>query len=205
MPKRWKCLLAGPPEAGKSTLCAALLEPGSERRVIKTQSPVFHKDLMVDLPGEYITYPQRRTAFLVAAEDVRAILYVQSATAEPAHVPPGLLQTVPNLLIAGIISKIDHPGADIPRAERGLARMGLRGPFFTVSAFRPETLEPLRRWLGENDLVPCAGTGKGAGAGGKPCKEGLLERLSKGSGLDGRQRGGIFLPRGEKKLAIPAW
>lgn len=83
MPKRWKCLLAGPPEAGKSTLCAALLEPGSERRVIKTQSPVFHKDLMVDLPGEYITYPQRRTAFLVAAEDVRAILYVQSATAEP--------------------------------------------------------------------------------------------------------------------------
>ena len=44
MPKRWKCLLAGPPEAGKSTLCAALLEPGSERRVIKTQSPVFHKD-----------------------------------------------------------------------------------------------------------------------------------------------------------------
>ena len=127
MPKRWKCLLAGPPEAGKSTLCAALLEPGSERRVIKTQSPVFHKDLMVDLPGEYITYPQRRTAFLVAAEDVRAILYVQSATAEPAHVPPGLLQTVPNLLIAGIISKIDHPGADIPRAERGLARMGLRG------------------------------------------------------------------------------
>ena len=53
MPKRWKCLLAGPPEAGKSTLCAALLEPGSERRVIKTQSPVFHKDLMVDLPGEY--------------------------------------------------------------------------------------------------------------------------------------------------------
>ena len=133
MPKRWKCLLAGPPEAGKSTLCAALLEPGSERRVIKTQSPVFHKDLMVDLPGEYITYPQRRTAFLVA-----------------------------NLLIVGIISKIDHPGADIPRAERGLARMGLRGPFFTVSAFRPETLEPLRRWLGENDLVPCAGTGKGA-------------------------------------------
>ena len=77
MPKRWKCLLAGPPEAGKSTLCAALLEPGSERRVIKTQSPVFHKDLMVDLPGEYITYPQRRMAFLVAAEDVRAILYVQ--------------------------------------------------------------------------------------------------------------------------------
>ena len=83
----------------------------------------------------------------MAAEDVRAILYVQSATAEPAHVPPGLLQTVPNLLIAGIISKIDHPGADIPRAERGLARMGLRGPFFTVSAFRPETLEPLRRCL----------------------------------------------------------
>ena len=75
---------------------------------------------MVDLPGEYITYPQRRTAFLVAAEDVRAILYVQSATAEPAHVPPGLLQTVPNLLIAGIISKTDHPDADIPRAERGL-------------------------------------------------------------------------------------
>ena len=59
MPKRWKCLLAGPPEAGKSTLCAALLEPGSERRVIKTQSPVFHKDLMVDLPG---TSPTRSAA-----------------------------------------------------------------------------------------------------------------------------------------------
>lgn len=162
MPKRWKCLLAGPPEAGKSTLCAALLEPGSAKRAIKTQSPVFHKDLMVDLPGEYITCPQRRTAFLVAAEDVRAILYVQSAAAEPAHVPPGLLQTVPNLLLAGIISKIDHPDADIRRAERGLSRMGLRGPFFEVSAFRPETLEPLRRWLEENDLAPCRDGGKDA-------------------------------------------
>lgn len=93
---------------------------------------------------------------------MRAILYVQSVTAEPTHVPLGLLQTVPSLLITGIISKIDHPGADIPRAERGLARMGLRGPFFTVLAFRPETLEPLRRWLGENDLVPYVGTGKSA-------------------------------------------
>lgn len=161
MPKRWKCLLAGPPGAGKSTLCAALLEPGSAKRAVKTQSPVFHKDLMVDLPGEYITYPQRRTAFLVAAEDVRAILYVQSAAAEPAHAPPGLLQTVPNLLLAGIISKIDRPDADIRRAERGLLRMGLRGPFFGVSAFRPETLEPLRRWLEENDLAPRCGGGKG--------------------------------------------
>lgn len=119
--------MPGRPEAGKSTLCAALLEPGSERRVIKTQSPVFHKDLMVDLPGEYITYPQRRTAFLVAAEDVRAHPVRAVRHGGAAHVPPGLLQTVPNLLIAGIISKIDHPGADIPRAERGLARMACGG------------------------------------------------------------------------------
>lgn len=115
---------------------------------------------MVGLSGEYITRPQRHTASLVMVEDVQAILYAQSATAEPVYVPPGLLQTVPNLLITGIISETNHPDADIPRAEWGLVRMGLRGSFFTVSALRPETLEPLRRWLGKNNLALCARTGR---------------------------------------------
>ena len=202
MPKRWKCLLAGPPEAGKSTLCAALLEPGSERRVIKTQSPVFHKDLMVDLPGEYITYPQRRTAFLVAAEDhpVRAVRHggarpCPSGAAANRAEPPHRRDHQQNRP-----SRRGHPACRAGAGAHGPAGAVLHGvgiPARNAGAAAPlawrERSRPVRRnrerrlsWR-------------------KPCKEGLLERLSKGSGLDGRQRGGIFLPRGEKKLAIPAW
>lgn len=151
MPKRWKCLLAGPPET-EDTLCAALLEPGSERRVIKTQSPCSIRS--DGSTGEYITYPQRRTAFLWRLDDA-GHLYVQSATAEPYVLRGKPCRTSSS---PGSSAKSTIPA----RTSRVPARAGAHGPagpFFTV-AFRPETLEPLRRWLGENDLVPCAGTGK---------------------------------------------
>ncbi|MFQ9867105.1 MAG: hypothetical protein ACLRWP_08980 [Bilophila wadsworthia] len=52
MPKRWKCLLAGPPEAGRARSAPRFWSP-VPKGGLSRRTPVFHKDLMVDLPGEY--------------------------------------------------------------------------------------------------------------------------------------------------------
>lgn len=155
MAKRWRFLLTGVSEAGKSSLCAALFNSGNPVR--KTQDPEYHAGAVVDLPGEYLTHPHLRTAFLANAEDVDAILYLQPANAGVYHVPPGLLQTVPNLKLIGVVSKVDLPDANIAVARGELCRAGITEPVFEVSIHRPETVHKLRLFLEEQGLFPAEG------------------------------------------------
>lgn len=143
--RQWKILLAGSPGAGKSTLCGTLLHHG--RNVRKTQSPEFHGDMMVDLPGEYVTIPRFRMAFLATAQDAEVILYLQAADEEQALIPPGLLQTPPGTMLAGVITKIDAPGADVERAQSYLKLLGIPKPYFAVCALREDSLAELKEWL----------------------------------------------------------
>jgi ethanolamine utilization protein EutP len=144
-PLRWKVLLAGSPGAGKSTLCRTLLRHG--RTVRKTQSPEFHGDMVVDLPGEYVTIPRFRLAFLATAQDAQVVLFLQAADEDRPLAPPGLLQTPPGILLAGVVTKIDLPGADVQRSERYLEELGVPGPYFRICALEEESLAGLKAWL----------------------------------------------------------
>ena len=143
--RRWKLLLAGAPGAGKSTLCRALLR--ENRPVVKTQSPVYHADMAVDLPGEYLTVPRLRMAFLASVQDAHILLYLQAANERPPSIPPGLLQAMPGLTLVGVVSKTDHPNADLERSRKHLQLLGLPGPYFEVCCLDEQSIAPLRLWL----------------------------------------------------------
>lgn len=148
----WNILLAGAPEAGKSTLCRAFL--GGSEAVIKTQAMEYHGTMLVDLPGEYLTHPHLRRLFLSSAQNVRAILFLQAANAVPLGIPPGLLHTLPGQLVVGVITKVDLPDADIPRSEEFLRQQGICEPFFEISVHCPDTIAMLRAWLCGKGLLP---------------------------------------------------
>lgn len=143
--RRWKLLLAGAPGAGKSTLCRTLLR--KTEAVIKTQSPAYHGDAIVDLPGEYLTVPHLRLAFLASVQDVSTVLYLLAADETPPSIPAGLLQTMPGLTLVGVISKVDAPGADIERSRSHLKHLGLPEPYFEICCLEEESAAPLRHWL----------------------------------------------------------
>ena len=147
-----RLLFAGAPGVGKSTLCKALL--GLDDPVRKTQSVVFHKNLVVDLPGEFLTHPRLRTAFLASVQGVGVILYLQPADAESPRIPDGLLHTAPNVAVIGVISKADAPGADHDRAAKHLQAVGIKPPYFTVSALHPESTNDLRAELQRRGVLP---------------------------------------------------
>lgn len=143
--RRWKILLAGAPGAGKSTLCRTLLR--KDRPVVKTQSPEYHGSLLVDLPGEYLTIPRLRTAFLASVQDVDIVLYLAAANASPPDVPAGLLQTTPGLTLRGVVTKVDEPDADSERTQKHMALVGLPAPFFEICSLNGNGMAPLRQWL----------------------------------------------------------
>lgn len=151
MTKRWKLVLAGASGAGKSTLCKALL--GCREAVMKTQGPEFIQGEVIDLPGEYLTHPHLRRSFLASIQDVRALLYVQAADAEPPHIPAGLFQTVPGLELLGVVNKMDLPDADLERSTRHLAALGIAGPYYAVSALDADSLAGLRTRLRDENLI----------------------------------------------------
>ena len=151
-PKRWKFVLAGASGAGKTTLCKAIL--GIGHKVMKTQGPEFHQEAVIDLPGEYLTHPHMRRSFLASIQDVRALVYVQAADAEPPHVPAGLFQAVPGLELLGVINKMDLPTADVERSRRHLAALGIAEPYYPVSAVHEDSLGDLRDRLQAEGLLP---------------------------------------------------
>ena len=143
-------MFTGVSGAGKSSLCAALL--GHEQPVRKTQAPVYHGPDIVDIPGEYLTHPRQRQAFLACAEEVEGLVVLFPATLHSLPFPADLLGAARGTKLVGVVSKIDLPGAN-PVAARGeLARLGIREPVFETSVAWPETIEALRSRLQELGL-----------------------------------------------------
>jgi len=139
-------LLAGASGAGKSTLCAALLR--LQQHIVKTQAPEYHGFTAIDLPGEYVTHPRWRTAFLTNAEGAERILVVVPADKRNILYPGDMFKIGRGVRVAGVVTKIDSPKADIAAARKELMFLGITEPVFETAVCYPETLIPLREWLG---------------------------------------------------------
>lgn len=143
-------VLIGPIGAGKSTLLRAL--EGQDGAARKTQA-ISYTRLATDTPGEYLENPMYFRVLLPSAMEARWVLLVQDAAAARNHYPPGFGRGFPGRTV-GVITKIDHPGADRERARRFLESLALTGPILEVSALTGEGLTELRAMLGLSQPEP---------------------------------------------------
>lgn len=144
-------LFTGVSGAGKTTLCRKLL--GLEGAAQKTQSAEYHAGGMVDLPGEFLSHPRMRTAYLASAQDAELVVFVQAADAAPGSIPAGLLQTAPLASFIGVISRTDLPEADMERSRAYLRELGIEEPYFETSVFDEASLESLRKEIARRGIA----------------------------------------------------
>lgn len=143
---RHRVMLMGPIGAGKTTLTNALLKSTSSATKTQTLS---YRDWIVDTPGEYMENPYYYKTIMATALEVTHLIFLFDATRSKLSFPPGFSQGFTKLPI-GVITKSDHPDADIERSVR-ILRMALpRGPIVVTSAKTGKGLEHIK------ELVSCS-------------------------------------------------
>ncbi|MGE7545460.1 EutP/PduV family microcompartment system protein [Sporosarcina newyorkensis] len=144
-----KAMLVGAVRAGKSTLTNALL--GRKVEAVKTQTLNYY-DWIVDTPGEYTENPMFYKNIMATALEVTHVLYLQDATSEKLIFPPGFSMGISKLPI-GVITKCDHPKADIDRALGMLKIVMNQGPIVVTSSATGKGIAHLRELTKLNDLA----------------------------------------------------
>ncbi len=140
-------VLIGPIRAGKSTLIRAL--EGQNGPARKTQAITYTR-IATDTPGEYLENPMYYRVLLPSAQEARWVLFVHDATSTRNPYPPGFARGFPGKSV-GVITKIDHPDADLTRSRRLLEALALTEPVVAVSAYTGEGVAQLRDLLGLGD------------------------------------------------------
>lgn len=141
-------MMMGPIGAGKTTLTNALLD--TESSATKTQT-LSYRDWIVDTPGEYMENPYYYKTIMATALEVTHLIFLFDATSAKLTFPPGFSQGFTKLPI-GVITKSDHPDANVERAIR-ILRMALpKGPIVVTSAVTRKGLEHIK------ELVACSTT-----------------------------------------------
>lgn len=136
-------VLVGPTRAGKSTLIRAL--EGLSGPARKTQA-ISYTRIATDTPGEYLENPMYYRVLVPSAMEAKWVLFVQDAAAKRSHYPPNFARAFTGQSI-GVITKIDHPDADVARSRRFLEALALKGPIVAVSAYTGEGIAELRALL----------------------------------------------------------
>ncbi|PTX64650.1 ethanolamine utilization protein EutP [Melghirimyces profundicolus] len=139
-----KVMLIGAVGAGKSTLVNRLLDRKEESK--KTQTLNYH-DWIVDTPGEYLENPLYYKALMATVLEVTHILVVQDSTRKKATIPPGFTNGIPKTPI-GVVTKADHPEADINWAQTQLRKAMPKGPVVITSSFNGKGIDELLNLLG---------------------------------------------------------
>lgn len=143
---RHRVMMMGPVGAGKTTLTNALLE--IESAATKTQT-LSYKNWIVDTPGEYMENPYYYKTIMATALEVTHLIFLFDATKTKLAFPPGFSQGFTKLPI-GVITKSDHPEADVERTLK-ILRMALpKGPVVVTSAKTGTGLDHIKQ------LVSCS-------------------------------------------------
>lgn len=138
-----KIMIIGSVSAGKSTLLNAIF--GNSEPARKTQSLEF-RDWIIDTPGEYTENPMYYRTLMATAFEARLLLMVQDATRNRPYFPPGFSEGFPIPSI-GIITKVDHPSADVKLAEQLLRQSFMQEEIWHVSALTLYNVELLKERL----------------------------------------------------------
>lgn len=140
-----RAMIIGAVDAGKSTLTHALLE--TDQKAVKTQS-LSYLDWIVDTPGEYTENPLYYKNIMATSLEVTHVIYLQDPTNSKMIFPPGFSSGFSKLPI-GVVTKADHPNANIEFAIDQLKRVVTKGPIVVTSAVNKQGLKEIR------DLVQC--------------------------------------------------
>lgn len=138
-----RVMIVGAVGSGKSTLIKALNR--SEGGATKTQSLVFDSK-SIDTPGEYMENPFFYRALFATSLEADTLVFIQDATRNISIFPPGFAGAFTKRTI-GVVSKLDHPEANVDRAKGFLKSLGLSGPVAAVSALQGNGMEQLRELL----------------------------------------------------------
>lgn len=138
-------MIIGAIEAGKSSLVKALM--GDEQPARKTQA-LEYRDWVIDTPGEYSENPMFYRTLMATSLEAGLVVMVQDATRDRNYFPPGFSQGFPQSCV-GVITKIDHPDADLGRAENYLRQSLGDGKIFRTSSYTNEGVPELRAFLQE--------------------------------------------------------
>lgn len=141
-----RAMLIGAIRAGKTTLTLALL--GKKIEPHKTQSLNFY-DWIIDTPGEYSENPLYYKSIMATSLEVTHVLFIQDATKEKSIFPPGFSLGI-NKLIIGVVTKCDHPEANVKRAVEYLKRAIISGPIVLTSSYSMIGIKELK------ELIKCS-------------------------------------------------
>ena len=118
----------------------------------KTQY-VNNYDVIIDTPGEYAETKTLGGALAVYSYEADVVGLLLSAT-EPYSLYPPNITTLCNREVIGIITKIDHPQANVHQAEEWLRLAGCE-KIFHVSAYTGDGIPELLEFLSEDgDVLP---------------------------------------------------
>lgn len=143
-----KAMLIGSIGAGKSTLMNALL--GRKVEAIKTQALIYY-DWLVDTPGEYTENPFFYKNIMATAMEVTHVFYLQDATNGKVIFPHGFSTGISKLPI-GVITKSDHPEADVARSIERMRSVIPYGPIVITSSFEEIGIMHLKEMGQINDM-----------------------------------------------------
>lgn len=141
-------MLIGSIGAGKSTLTNALL--GRAVPAVKTQSLIYY-DWIVDTPGEYTENPFFYKNIMATALEVTHVFYLLDGTNGKMIFPPGFSTAFTKLPI-GVITKSDHPDANLERSINMIRSVISYGPIVITSATNGTGIEHLKKLVEISDM-----------------------------------------------------
>lgn len=144
----WRFMLFGSVGAGKTTLLRALEE--KDLTTAGKSQMIDYSGWGIDTPGEYSEMGHYRRVLVTTAFDAQLLVVVQDATRERPIFPPHYFLMFPQRTI-GVVTKVDHPQANIERSFSMLVAAGVTGEIFCVSALTGYGISALRDFLsGQN-------------------------------------------------------
>ncbi len=145
-----KIILIGRSETGKTTLTQAL--KGENIHYEKTQY-VNRYDVIIDTPGEYIQNKNLAAGLAMYAYEADVVGLLISAI-EPYSLFPPCSAVVCNRDVIGVVTKINHPDANVERAKEWLRLVGCE-TIFEVDSTTGEGVWQILDYLREDgDVLP---------------------------------------------------